>query len=79
MQTSLSSSISSLCDDFQPNVMGDDKQDIEADANDFAYYLSNRYPIRLPMLRTSRRLGAFKRKYDKVEIPKVWKERKNGL
>lgn len=57
--------------EMQSNVMGDDKQDIETDANDFAYYLSNRYPIRLPMLRTSRRLGAFKRKYDKVEIPKV--------
>lgn len=45
--------------------------DIEADANDFAYYLSNRYPIQLPMQRTSRRLGAMKRKYDKVEVPEV--------
>ena len=51
---------------------GDVEQpDIEADANDFAYYLSNRYPIQLPMQRTSRRLGAMKRKYDKVEIPEV--------
>lgn len=45
-------------------------QDIEEDANDFAYYLSNRFPAQLPMQRTSRRLGAMKRKYDKVEIPK---------
>ena len=52
-------------------VMSDGEQDIEADANDFAYYLSNRYPIQLPMLRTGRRLGTFKRKYDKVEIPEV--------
>lgn len=44
-------------------------QDIEEDANDFAYYLSNRFPAQLPMQRTSRRLGAMKRKYDKVEIP----------
>ena len=46
-------------------------QDIEEDANDFAYYLTNRYPINLPMLRTNRRLGVMKRKYDKVEIPDV--------
>ena len=45
-------------------------QDIEEDANDFAYYLSNRYPIELPMLRTSRRLGVMKRRYNKVGIPK---------
>ena len=45
-------------------------QDIEEDAEDFAYYLSNRHPIQLPMLRTSRRLAAMKRKYDKIEIPK---------
>ena len=44
-------------------------QDIEEDAEDFAYYLSNRHPIQLPMLRTSRRLAAMKRKYDKIEIP----------
>ena len=46
-------------------------QDIEEDANDFAYYLTNRFPMQLPMLRTSRRLAAMKRKYDKVEIPDV--------
>lgn len=57
--------------EMQIDVVGDGEQDIEADANDFAYYLSNRYPIQLPMLQTSRRLGAFKRKYDKVEIPEV--------
>ena len=44
-------------------------QDMEEDANDFAYYLTNRYPAKLPMQRTNRRLGAMKRKYDKVEIP----------
>ena len=57
--------------EMQSVVMDDGVQDIEADANDFAYYLSNRYPIQLPMLQTNRRLGAFKRKYDKVEIPEV--------
>ncbi len=57
--------------EMQSNVMIDGEQDIEADANDFAYYLSNRYPIQLPMLQTSRRLGAFKWKYDKVEIPET--------
>lgn len=46
-----------------------EKTDIEEDSDDFAYYLTNRYPISLPMLRTNRRLGAMKRKYDKVEIP----------
>ncbi len=44
-------------------------QDIEADANDFAYYLTNRFPANLPLQRTNRRIGAMKRKYDKVEIP----------
>ncbi len=44
------------------------EQDIEEDANDFAYYLTNRFPANLPMARTSRRLAAIKRKYDKVEI-----------
>ena len=44
-------------------------QDIEDDAEDFAYYLTNRYPSQLPMQRTSRRLAAMKRKYDKVAIP----------
>lgn len=46
-------------------------QDIEADANDFAYYLTNRFPANLPLQRTNRRIGAMKRKYDKVEIPDV--------
>lgn len=58
--------------EMQVAVLSDGaQQDIEADANGFAYYLSNRSPIQLPMLRTGRRLGAFKRKYDKVEIPEV--------
>ena len=43
-------------------------QDIEGDSDDFAYYLTNRYPVELPMTRTNRRLGVMKRKYDKVEI-----------
>ena len=46
-------------------------QDIEEDANDFAYYLTNRYPLKLPMLQTNRRIGSFKRKYDKLEIPEL--------
>ena len=44
-------------------------QDIEDDANDFAYYLTNRFPANLPLQRTNRRIGAMKRKYDKVAIP----------
>ena len=44
-------------------------QDIEGDSDDFAYYLTNRYPVELPMTRTNRRLGVMKRKYDKGEIP----------
>ena len=44
-------------------------QDIEEDAEDFAYYLTNRFPANLPLQRTNRRLAAMKRKYDKVEIP----------
>ena len=43
--------------------------DIEEDCDDFAYYLTSRYPIELPMTRTNKRLGVMKRKYDKVEIP----------
>lgn len=57
--------------EMQSDVTVDNEQDIETDTNDFAYYLSNCYPNYLPMMRTSRRLGAFKRKYDKVEIPEV--------
>lgn len=45
--------------------------DLEADADDFAYYLSNHYPVNLPMLRTSRRLGAMKQKYNKVAVPEL--------
>ena len=43
--------------------------EVEEDANDFAYYLTNRYPIQRPMVQKSRRLAAMKRKYDKVPIP----------
>lgn len=47
------------------NEAGDYATDLESDADDFAYYLSNRYPINLTMLRTNKRIGIFKRKYDK--------------
>lgn len=58
--------------ELQQYILGEGEgTNIEADANDFAYYLSNRYPINLPMLQTNRRLGAMKRKYDKVEIPEI--------
>ena len=53
----------------EKNADIDEEPDIEEDCDDFAYYLTNRYPIELPMTRTNRRLGAMKRKYDKVEIP----------
>ena len=43
-------------------------REIEEDADDFACYLTNRYPAQLTMLKTNRRLAAIKRKYDKVEI-----------
>ena len=56
--------------ELQQDILGEGEgTEIEADANDFAYYLTNRYPSNLPMLQTNRRLGAMKRKYDKVEIP----------
>ena len=45
--------------------------DIEADADDFAYYLTNRYPAKLEIAETNRRIGSFKRKYDKVGIPDI--------
>lgn len=58
------------------NEAGDYVTDVEADADDFAYYLSNRYPIKLIILRTNRRIGAFKQKYDKkfdqIDMPE-WK------
>ena len=58
--------------ELQQYILGEGEgTDIEADANDFAYYLTNRYPSNLPMLQTNRRLGAMKRKYDKVEIPET--------
>ena len=44
-------------------------RDTEADANDFAYYLTNRYPLQLRTAQTNRRIGAMKRKYDKIPIP----------
>ena len=42
--------------------------EIETDANEFAYYLTNRYPVKIPMMRTSRRIGAFKRRYDRITL-----------
>lgn len=42
--------------------------ELETDANEFAYYLTNRYPVKIPMMRTSRRIGAFKRRYDKITL-----------
>lgn len=53
----------------EKNADIDEEPDIEEDCDDFAYYLTNRYPIELPMMRTNRRLGVMKRKYDNVEIP----------
>ncbi len=46
-------------------------RDTEADANDFACYLTNRYPSVMKTVQTNRRLGAMKRKYDKIPIPEV--------
>ena len=46
-------------------------RDVEADADAFAYYLTNRYPVERPMAQTNRRIGAMKRKYNKVQIPEV--------
>lgn len=46
-----------------------ESRDTEADANAFAYYLTNRYPRKLPMAQTNRLIGAMKRKYDKIPIP----------
>ena len=43
-------------------------RDVELDADAFAYYLTNRYPVERPMAQTSRRIGAMKRKYNKVPI-----------
>ncbi|MBQ1491929.1 MAG: hypothetical protein IIZ39_08200 [Blautia sp.] len=37
--------------------------EVEEDANDFAYYLTNRYPFNHPMMQKGRRLAAMKRKY----------------
>ena len=45
-----------------------ESSDTEADANAFAYYLTNRYPISRKMAQTNRRIGIMKRKYDKVPI-----------
>ena len=47
----------------------DGKGEVEEDANDFAYYLTNRYPLQRPMVEKSRRLAAIKRKYDKIAVP----------
>lgn len=58
------------------NKKGDYATDLEADADDFAYYLSNRYPTKLTMLQTNKRIGMFKKKYDKrfdeIDMP-GWK------
>ena len=43
--------------------------DIEADAETFATYLIHRYPVKIEMKQSSRRMGAMKRKYDRREIP----------
>ena len=42
--------------------------ELESDADDFAYYLTTGYPSVLPLYRTNRRIGAFKRKYDKEKV-----------
>lgn len=59
-------------DELEGYVLNESEDtDVEQDANDFAYYLSNRFPLELPMQRTSKRLGAMKRKYDKIPIPEI--------
>ena len=45
--------------------------DLEADAEAFAEYLIHRYPVKIKMTQTSKRMGALKRKYDKVAIPVI--------
>lgn len=45
--------------------------DIEADAETFATYLIHRYPVKIEMKQSSRRMGAMKRKYDRKEIPQI--------
>ena len=42
--------------------------DVEEDADAFAYYLLHRYPVPSEMTITDRRLGVFKRKYNKIEV-----------
>ena len=42
--------------------------DIEEDADDFAYYLTNRFPIERESYETDRSLMEFKKKYDSIPI-----------
>ena len=42
--------------------------DIEEDAETFARYMIHRYPVKIEMRGTSRRMGVMKRRYDRVEI-----------
>ena len=49
--------------------LGDGKSwDIEEDADAFAAYLLHRYPAKMDLGKTDRRMGVLKRKYDKIEI-----------
>ena len=41
----------------------------EADANDFAYYLVHRFPIRKPMVTRNRKLNRLKKRYDMIDLP----------
>ena len=52
-----------------------ESSDTEADANAFAYYLTNRYPIPLKMAQTNQRIGVMKRKYNKIPIPEIYENR----
>lgn len=45
-----------------------ESSDTETDANAFAYYLTNRYPISLKMAQTNKRIGIMKRKYDRIPL-----------
>ena len=48
--------------------------DCEQDADAFAWYLLSRSPVEMPLVKTNRHIGIMKRKYDKFEVPDLWRQ-----
>lgn len=58
-----------VCELWQKDLNTSVSDILEKDANDFAYYLAHRFPIRGPMAETNKMRNEMKKKYDMIELP----------